>query len=343
MKINMRTSTLNALLLSSLLLWAKESPALDCCGDPVGPVTAFVADSLNSGPAYGVVTIDGVDYNGWCLRPERFIFPANQGFSHPNSVLYSTCEDQIDDTLAAISEEDDLVFNGVSGNDPEKFLAINWIINNRAGYTAKEVQSAIWIVLYNYWHQALVSPAEFATSLILANAAMAFAEQAGPNIQFPTSTWAMKAPPQMLAGELYRQQLMLLETVCPPSNPGTGTPGYWKNHPEAWPVLQITLGTPGCEQTFTKSAAISKFNDGGGSDKRWTLFRALVCAKLNVLIGNDSSCIAATIAAADAWWCQYGIGTTRRPAKSQAWREGEPLYLLLDGYNNGLLCAPHRD
>ena len=20
------------------------------------------------------------------------------------------------------------------------------------------------------------------------------------------------------------------------SNPGTGTPGYWKNHPEAWPV-----------------------------------------------------------------------------------------------------------
>jgi hypothetical protein len=25
-------------------------------------------------------------------------------------------------------------------------------------------------------------------------------------------------------------------------NPGTGTPGYWKNHPDAWPVTQITVG-----------------------------------------------------------------------------------------------------
>jgi hypothetical protein len=25
------------------------------------------------------------------------------------------------------------------------------------------------------------------------------------------------------------------------SNPGTGTPGYWKNHPEAWPIPGITI------------------------------------------------------------------------------------------------------
>lgn len=342
----MRTVALKALLLGSLLVWSDRSSALDCCGDPVGPVTASVADTLNAGPAYGVVTIDGVGYNAWCLRPERFIFPANQGFSHPNSVLYSTCTDQIDGTLLAISEVDDLFYNGVSGSDPDKFLAINWIINNRAGYTAKEVQSAIWVVLYNYWHQTLVSPAEFAKSLILANAAIAFADaHSGSNVELPKSSWVLKAPPQMYAGTLYRQQLMLLETICPPppTNPGTGTPGYWKNHPDAWPVLEITLGTPGCSETFTKAVAIPKFNEAGGSDKRWTLFRALVCAKLNLLIGNDPSCISETIAAADAWWCKYGIGTTRRPANSQAWREGEPLYSLLDKYNNGLLCAPHRD
>ncbi len=29
-------------------------------------------------------------------------------------------------------------------------------------------------------------------------------------------------------------------TVFP--NPGTGTPGYWKNHPEAWPVDYIKIG-----------------------------------------------------------------------------------------------------
>src|SRR5262245_40288062 len=26
------------------------------------------------------------------------------------------------------------------------------------------------------------------------------------------------------------------------SYPGTGTPGYWKNHPEAWPVADIKIG-----------------------------------------------------------------------------------------------------
>ena len=29
--------------------------------------------------------------------------------------------------------------------------------------------------------------------------------------------------------------------------------------------------------------------------------------------------------------------------KKSPWREGEPLYEMLDDYNNGLLCAPSRD
>src|SRR5262249_27465523 len=36
-------------------------------------------------------------------------------------------------------------------------------------------------------------------------------------------------------------------------NPGTGTPGYWKNHPDAWPVSSITVGGV----TYTKDQAIS--------------------------------------------------------------------------------------
>jgi len=39
----------------------------------------------------------------------------------------------------------------------------------------------------------------------------------------------------------------------------------------------------------------------------------------------------------------YGpVGSGVR-GKSDAWREGDPLYLMLDDYNNGLLCAPSRD
>src|SRR6185295_7670920 len=33
--------------------------------------------------------------------------------------------------------------------------------------------------------------------------------------------------------------------------PGTGTPGYWKNHPAAWPVASITVGGI----TYTKAQA----------------------------------------------------------------------------------------
>jgi hypothetical protein len=126
----------------------------------------------------------------------------------------------------------------------------------------------------------------------------------------------------------------------PPAAPGTGTPGYWKNHPEAWPVDQITIGGV----TYTKEQALGWLGQNDRHDKTITMFRSLVAAKLNILIGNDDSCIADTILAADAWMATYGpVGSLVR-ANTPAWRMGEPLYWELDDYNNGLLpCAVHRD
>lgn len=121
-----------------------------------------------------------------------------------------------------------------------------------------------------------------------------------------------------------------------PTNPGTGTPGYWKNHPAAWPVEFITIGGI----TYTKAEAIARLGWPDG-DKRNTVFRALVCATLNILIGNDSSCIAETIEAGNLWWATYA--GSRVAANSAAWKLGEPLARMLDAYNNGRLCAPHRD
>ena len=134
--------------------------------------------------------------------------------------------------------------------------------------------------------------------------------------------------------------------VCPNIgcyNPGTGTPGYWKNHPEAWPVDQLSIG--GGVYTQKQILTLLGMPDG---DKRYTLFRALVAAKLNCLIGNDISCISSFIANADVWLCLYVPATglpngTAIAGTSAAWRTGEPLYLCLDAYNNGLLCAPHRN
>jgi hypothetical protein len=125
--------------------------------------------------------------------------------------------------------------------------------------------------------------------------------------------------------------------VLPPSTPvGTGTPGYWQNHPEAWPA-SVEVGG----QTYTREAAIAWIR-ASGKDRTLTMFASLVSAKLNVLNGTDPSCVASTIAAADAWMGQHPVGSGVHAA-SLAWKLGEPLHRLMDNYNNGMLCAPHRD
>jgi hypothetical protein len=127
--------------------------------------------------------------------------------------------------------------------------------------------------------------------------------------------------------------------ACEIEAPGTGTPGYWKNHPEAWPVDEITIGG----LVYTRAEAISFMMDPVAGDKTFTMFPALVSAKLNVLAGNDDTCIADTIAAADAWMASYPVGSGVE-GSSPAWKEGEPLYEDLDLYNNGDLgCVFPRD
>mgnify|MGYP001090198550 CR=1 FL=1 len=72
------------------------------------------------------------------------------------------------------------------------------------------------------------------------------------------------------------------------------------------------------------------------------MFNALVAAKLNVLIGNDDSCIAETISDADTWMTNNPLGSGVK-GNYPAWQDvGEPLYEKLDAYNNGELCAPSR-
>ena len=52
--------------------------------------------------------------------------------------------------------------------------------------------------------------------------------------------------------------------------------------------------------TYTKAQAIAWLGKVG-KDKTTTMFSSLVPAMLNVLIGNDGSCVNSTIAAADNW------------------------------------------
>ncbi len=124
-----------------------------------------------------------------------------------------------------------------------------------------------------------------------------------------------------------------------PDGPGTGTPGYWKNHPDAWPVEEITIGGV----TFSKDEAIEFMQSPVKKDKTFNLFMHLVSAKLNLEIGNDGSCVSEDIDLADEWMADNGpVGSGVR-ANSSEWQEISDTFTSLDEYNNGWLCAPHRD
>ena len=85
---------------------------------------------------------------------------------------------------------------------------------------------------------------------------------------------------------------------------GTGDPaanctfsqGYWKNHPGAFPVTNLTLGTV----NYTAAELISILSTGAGGNGLISLAHQLIAAKLNILNGADGSFINSTIAAADA-------------------------------------------
>lgn len=118
----------------------------------------------------------------------------------------------------------------------------------------------------------------------------------------------------------------------------TRTQGYWKNHPDAWPVPSITVGGV----TYSKEAAIDIMNNPGRGDKTYDMFRQLVAAMLNDANGTDISCISAAISSADAWFVTNHLGSNVR-ANSAAWKdEASGWHDSLDDYNNGRLgCADH--
>jgi uncharacterized repeat protein (TIGR01451 family) len=137
--------------------------------------------------------------------------------------------------------------------------------------------------------------------------------------------------------ELTRADTSTVTTPSKPKYVGARTQGYWKNHPQAWPVDEITIGGV----LYTKDQAIEIMGTPDKGDKTYSMFRQLVAAMLNVMSGTDPTCITDTIDAANLWMAEYGPPGSGVRGNSQAWREGRPLKDRLDAYNNGLLCAFH--
>lgn len=113
--------------------------------------------------------------------------------------------------------------------------------------------------------------------------------------------------------------------------------GYWKNHPEAWPVSKIYIGG----YWFTREEAIKLMQTPVKGDKRYTMFQAVVAATLNVF---NHACTCPEFWRwyweGQQWMSDWGPVTSGVKASSEAWQysHGELIYLKLDAYNNGYLC-----
>jgi hypothetical protein len=108
----------------------------------------------------------------------------------------------------------------------------------------------------------------------------------------------------------------------------THSQGYWKTHPEAWPVDTLELG----DQSYEEQEALEVLNTPPKGDATFILAHQLIAAKLNVASGANGSEIADTIAQADAWLVKNPLGSDPKGAERE---EGTALEEQLVAYNEG--------
>jgi hypothetical protein len=120
-----------------------------------------------------------------------------------------------------------------------------------------------------------------------------------------------------------------------PSTNCTYTIGYWKNHPEAWPVLSLQLGNV----VYNQADLLAILGEQAQGNGLIILAHQLIAAKLNIQAGADPTAASAAIAAADAQ-----IGNLICPPIGADYLD--PLSVnskvnTLDNYNNGIIGPGH--
>jgi cysteine-rich repeat protein len=112
----------------------------------------------------------------------------------------------------------------------------------------------------------------------------------------------------------------------------TLTQGYWKNHPDAWPVTSLELGTV----TYDQDALIAILKTPVKGNGLVALAHQLIAAKLNVAAGADDVSIEASIAAADALIGSLVVGVDALETSQTSELNGK-----LDAFNNGDVGPGH--
>ena len=110
--------------------------------------------------------------------------------------------------------------------------------------------------------------------------------------------------------------------------------GYWKNHPEQWPVNTLMLGS----RQYTKTELLALLKTSAKGNASVILAYQLIAAKLNVANGADSGPVSGYIAQADAILAGYsGALPYAITSSSSVGHSLTDIATILDDYNNGKL------
>ena len=113
--------------------------------------------------------------------------------------------------------------------------------------------------------------------------------------------------------------------------------GFWKNHPEAWPVTELQLGNV----TYNQQELLSILRQPVRGNGLVLLAHQLIAAKLNIANGADGSCIHQTLA--DARFLDRGLGCPASRQRIPATERRSRYAGVLGSYTEGNLCAPSCD
>ena len=110
--------------------------------------------------------------------------------------------------------------------------------------------------------------------------------------------------------------------------------GYWKNHPEQWPVNTLMLGS----RQYTKAELLALLKTSAKGNASVIVGYQLIAAKLNIANGSDAGPAQSYILQADAILAVYsGALPYSITSSSSVGHSLTDIATILDDYNNGKL------
>jgi hypothetical protein len=150
------------------------------------------------------------------------------------------------------------------------------------------------------------------------------------HLQATGSTTTVEFQGRNVTGSDYLDDVSVTDSaiVCPLGQ------GYWKNHPDAWPVNTLMLGS----QTYTKVELLNILNTPIGGDASLILAVQLIAARLSIANGSDPTPVSGTLTHADSLLSMFSGKLPYNVKPSSA--TGQMMVTdanTLYSYNNGLL------